>query len=167
MQVKTFFRFLVLIICLSSCHSRRSSSKQVFHYNESSNIATLDPAFAKNQSIMWAVHQLYSTLVETSPDLNVTPSLALRWEVSEDRLLYTFYIRQDVYFHMMWNTVSKESSTLPPPAAAPGSLIRGSIRKRVFGPSMTPFLSCACCGRSHRCLDCSACSTARSFRTKW
>ena len=48
---------------------------------------------------MWAVHQLYSTLVETSPDLNVTPSLALRWEVSEDRLLYTFYIRQDVYFH--------------------------------------------------------------------
>ena len=99
MQVKTFFRFLVLIICLSSCHSRRSSSKQVFHYNESSNIATLDPAFAKNQSIMWAVHQLYSTLVETSPDLNVTPSLALRWEVSEDRLLYTFYIRQDVYFH--------------------------------------------------------------------
>ena len=27
-------------------------------------IASLDPAFAKNQSIMWAVHQLYNTLVE-------------------------------------------------------------------------------------------------------
>ena len=36
----------------------------IFHYNESTGIASLDPAFAKNQSIMWAIHQLYNTLVE-------------------------------------------------------------------------------------------------------
>jgi peptide/nickel transport system substrate-binding protein len=99
MQVKPFLRFLVFIVSLSSCQFNRSSSKQVFRYNESSNIATLDPAFAKNQSIMWAVHQLYNTLVETGPSLDVVPSLALRWEVSEDRLKYTFHLRQDVFFH--------------------------------------------------------------------
>jgi peptide/nickel transport system substrate-binding protein len=99
MQVKPFLRFLIFIVSLSSCQLNRSSSKQVFRYNESSNIATLDPAFAKNQSIMWAVHQLYNTLVETGPSLDVVPSLALRWEVSEDRLKYTFHLRQDVFFH--------------------------------------------------------------------
>lgn len=99
MQVKPFLRFLIFIVSLSSCQFNRSSSKQVFRYNESSNIATLDPAFAKNQSIMWAVHQLYNTLVETGPSLDVVPSLALRWEVSEDRLTYTFHLRKDVFFH--------------------------------------------------------------------
>jgi oligopeptide transport system substrate-binding protein len=99
MQVKDFFLLFFIITCLLSCNNNRSSTKQVFHYNESSNIATLDPAFAKNQSVMWAVHQLYNTLVETDDDLKIVPSLAKRWEVSADRLLYTFYLRNDVYFH--------------------------------------------------------------------
>jgi len=99
MQVKPFCWFFILAICLSSCHNNRSSTKQVFRYNEFSNIATLDPAFAKNQSIIWAVHQLYNTLVETDDSLNIVPSLAQRWEVSENRLEYTFYLRNDVFFH--------------------------------------------------------------------
>ena len=82
-----------------SCQNNRSSSKHVFRYNESSNIATLDPAFAKNQSIIWAVHQIFNTLVETDSNLNIVPSLAYRWDISDDRLRYTFYLRQDVYFH--------------------------------------------------------------------
>lgn len=71
----------------------------VFRYNESTGIATLDPAFAKNQSIMWAVHQLYNTLVEIDSSLNIVPSLARSWDVSDDRLVYTFHLRNDVYFH--------------------------------------------------------------------
>jgi oligopeptide transport system substrate-binding protein len=82
-----------------SCKNNRSSTKQVFRYNESSNIASLDPAFAKNQSIIWAVHQLYNTLVETDKDLNIVPSLAYRWEISDDRLVYRFFLRDDVFFH--------------------------------------------------------------------
>ncbi len=48
---------------------------------------------------MWAVHQLFNTLVETDQQLNLVPSLAYRWEVSEDRKTYTFHLRQDVFFH--------------------------------------------------------------------
>lgn len=99
MQIKPFFRFFIVLHILSSCNNHRSSDKQVFHYNESSNIATLDPAFAKNQSVIWAVHQLFNTLVETDRELNIVPSLAYRWVVSEDRLTYTFYLRDDVFFH--------------------------------------------------------------------
>ena len=82
-----------------SCNNKSSARKQVFHYNEQSGIATLDPAFAKNQSIMWAVHQIYNTLVETDPSLNIVPSLAKTWDVSADRLVYIFHLRTDVFFH--------------------------------------------------------------------
>ncbi|MES2003327.1 MAG: ABC transporter substrate-binding protein [Bacteroidota bacterium] len=82
-----------------SCQQTASSGKQVFYYNESTGIATLDPAFAKNQSIMWPVHQLYNTLVEIDSGLNIVPSIAKSWEVSEDRLTYTFHLRTGIYFH--------------------------------------------------------------------
>ncbi|MBL7698366.1 MAG: ABC transporter substrate-binding protein [Chitinophagaceae bacterium] len=99
MQLTALLWFLPLMVLHLSCKNNRSSSKQVFHYNESSNIASLDPAFAKNQSIIWTVHQLYNTLVETDSNLNIVPSLAYRWEVSDDRLLYRFFLRRDVFFH--------------------------------------------------------------------
>jgi peptide/nickel transport system substrate-binding protein len=70
-----------------------------FHYNDYSGIASLDPAFAKNQSITWAVHQLYNTLVEVDSQLHIMPSVAKRWEISEDGTVYTFYLRDDVFFH--------------------------------------------------------------------
>ncbi len=90
-----------LFSCLifTSCSNRSTVDNNIFHYNEATGIATLDPAFAKNQSIMWAAHQLYNTLIETDDHLNMKPSLALRWDVTDDRLTYTFHLRPDVYFH--------------------------------------------------------------------
>jgi peptide/nickel transport system substrate-binding protein len=76
MQVKGLLWFLFFAAFLSSCQNNRSSTKQVFHYNEASNIASLDPAFAKNQSIIWAVHQVFNTLVE--PIKSLTSFLLLR-----------------------------------------------------------------------------------------
>src|SRR6266496_4251688 len=87
------------IFCLISCSQRHRVGKNIFHYNEQTGIASLDPAFAKNQSIMWAVHQLYSTLVEIDKDLNIVPSIAKSWEISGDRRMYTFHLRNDVFFH--------------------------------------------------------------------
>lgn len=82
-----------------SCGTRVRSGRQVFRYNQQEGIATLDPAFAKNQSIIWAVRQLFNTLVEPDSQLEIRPSLAKRWEVSADRRTYTFHLRSDVYFH--------------------------------------------------------------------
>src|ERR1044072_6929018 len=92
-----FFAVFYSAILFSSCGSRTSGNKQVFHYNETTGIATLDPAFAKNQAIIWAVHQLYNTLVETNESLEIVPSLAYRWEVSADRKVYTFHLRPGVF----------------------------------------------------------------------
>jgi len=99
MRLKVIYFVIIAAIILSACGSGRNSGKQVFHYNEQTGIASLDPALAKNQSIMWPVHQLFNTLVEIDSNLNLVPSLATHWEVSDDRRVYTFHLRSDVFFH--------------------------------------------------------------------
>ncbi|MDX2047187.1 MAG: ABC transporter substrate-binding protein [Chitinophagaceae bacterium] len=89
----------VFMLLFTSCSSGTGNKKQVFHYNQPEGLATLDPAFAKSQPVIWATHQLYNSLVELDERLHIKPSLAKSWEVSEDRLTYTFYLRNDVYFH--------------------------------------------------------------------
>ncbi|MBC7890522.1 MAG: ABC transporter substrate-binding protein [Ferruginibacter sp.] len=86
-------------IILLSCSNHQHPEKKIFHYNEQSGIASLDPAFAKNQSVMWAIHQLYNTLVEVDENMHLKPSLAKSWELSPDNLRFTFHLRTDVYFH--------------------------------------------------------------------
>jgi len=93
------FLILLMLGLLTGCASESSSEKQVFSYNQVEGIATLDPAFAKNQATMWIAHQIYNTLIETDSNLNIAPSLAKNWEVSDDRLMYTFHLRNDIFFH--------------------------------------------------------------------
>lgn len=90
--------FVFFFFCFVSCSQKHEENKQVFYYNETTGVATLDPAFARNQSIMWVVHQLYNTLVEMDSNLNISPSLAKSWDISSDRLRYTFHLRTNVYF---------------------------------------------------------------------
>ncbi len=89
---------IFLSVFLFACTSHQHPDKKIFRYNESSGLASLDPAFAKNKQVMWAVHQLYNTLVEIDSNMQMKPSLAKRWTISEDNLVFTFYLRGDVSF---------------------------------------------------------------------
>jgi oligopeptide transport system substrate-binding protein len=99
MKFKVIVFALSVIAVAPFCRPGNNNGKMVFHYNEQTGIASLDPAFAKNQSVIWPVHQLYNTLVETDDKLNIVPSLATHWDVSADRRTYTFHLRNDVFFH--------------------------------------------------------------------
>jgi ABC-type transport system substrate-binding protein len=102
MNVKNFPRLIIFIpavLLLASCYNKTKKEKQVFHYNEFSGISSLDPAFAKSQSTMWAAHQFYNTLVEIDDSLHIVPSLAKSWNISADKTIYTFHLRNDVFFH--------------------------------------------------------------------
>jgi len=91
---------VILFIGLSSCARKDRAREQfVFRYNESSGIQTLDPAFARNQAIIWATNQIFNGLVELNEDLQVVPSLAEQWTISDDGLQYRFQLRSEVYFH--------------------------------------------------------------------
>jgi peptide/nickel transport system substrate-binding protein len=104
MKIKRYFLIfhlfnLFILTILSSCSNQTQQDKKIFHYNEQSGIASLDPAFAKNQSIMWVIHQLYNTLIEVDDQLQLKPSLAKSWDISSNQLEFTFHLRTDVYFH--------------------------------------------------------------------
>ena len=90
---------IVTLMLLAGCTSHRHDDKQIFRYNESAGIATLDPAFSKDQSIIWPCRQIYNGLVELDTACNVLPSIAKRWDISPDGLTYTFILRNDVHFH--------------------------------------------------------------------
>ena len=96
---KRFGILLILSGLINFSCNKNEQVKNIFHYNEQSGIATLDPAFSKNQSIQWAVHQIFNTLVETDDHLNIVPSLAKSWDVSEDNLTFIFHLRTDINFH--------------------------------------------------------------------
>jgi len=101
MKYKNIYLFFLVpcSLCLVTCGTRNQSLKKIFHYNESTGIALLDPAFSKNQSTMWPVHQLFNTLVENDGDTKTKGSLAKSWDISADRLEYIFHLRTDVTFH--------------------------------------------------------------------
>lgn len=97
---KLFFVGL-LSIAFTACQHKNehTDDKQVFRYNESANIQTLDPAFARNQAIIWPCNQLFNGLIQLNDSLIPQPDIAKNWTVSDDGLLYTFTLRNDVYFH--------------------------------------------------------------------
>lgn len=92
---------ICLLLLITSCGKKMSTfnDSQVFRYNEHSNITSLDPAFAKDQRNIWAVNQLYNGLVELDDSLQVQPSIAKNWTISEDGKTYQFHLRNDVLFH--------------------------------------------------------------------
>ena len=77
--------FFVIVILLGSCNiDENNENKSVLCYNESSGIVTLDPAFARDQSHIWICNQLYNSLVKLDDSLNIIPSIAHSWDISDD-----------------------------------------------------------------------------------
>lgn len=59
----------------------------------------LDPVLIKDSNSHEVCRQLYDGLVEFDNDARVVPAIAREWKISEDKLTYTFTLRNDVHFH--------------------------------------------------------------------
>lgn len=96
-------RILVLIhigMLLISCNtSNKQEGKTVFRYNSENSITSLDPAFASSQDNIWAVNQVFNGLVQLNEQLVPMPSIAKSWNIDSTGKIYTFTLRNDVYFH--------------------------------------------------------------------
>jgi oligopeptide transport system substrate-binding protein len=98
----TFFYIALSMAALflfSGCSTKESSTDNVFCYNESNGITSLDPAFSRDLEVMWATNQLFDGLVELDSAMRVVPCIAHSWEISEDGKTYTFHLRDHVLFH--------------------------------------------------------------------
>lgn len=67
----------------------------VLEGGESTNPRQYDPATTHGS----ADKRIFSGLVSFDPQLNLTPDLAERWEISSDGTTYTFYLRANAKFH--------------------------------------------------------------------
>ncbi|MBE15137.1 MAG: ABC transporter substrate-binding protein [Cytophagaceae bacterium] len=140
----------ILLIALSiviqfGCKSNANDNKDhlVFRYNEQYQISTLDPAFARNPSIIWPVNQLFNGLVQLDDNLDVVPDIATSWTVSEDGLRYQFKLREDVFFHKHQQFLNPDSTRVvtasdfvysfdrlrDPKIASPGSWVLGNVKE--------------------------------------
>ncbi|MBI4930820.1 MAG: ABC transporter substrate-binding protein [Bacteroidetes bacterium] len=93
---------LPIVYCLLhfSCgEPEENTEKKFFRYNESGGIASLDPASAKTVEIIWAVNQMFNGLVQLNDSLEVIPCIAKSWEISDSGKVYTFHLRNDIFFH--------------------------------------------------------------------
>jgi len=90
---------ILLLICACGRKEKHDPGARVFRYNESKGITSLDPAFARNQTNLWPVSQLFNGLVQLTNELEVRASIAKVWNISDDGCVYTFHLRDDVKFH--------------------------------------------------------------------
>lgn len=60
---------------------------------------SFNPAITSGITTLQAASPIYSHLVRLDLDAQVSPDLAESWEVSEDGKVFTFYLRQDVFWH--------------------------------------------------------------------
>jgi peptide/nickel transport system substrate-binding protein len=74
-------------------------NRQVFRMNLDAGLESLDPAFASSRSPLWMTAQLFNGLVVQDAQFNAQPGLARRWDLSDSGRVYTFHLREDVYFH--------------------------------------------------------------------
>lgn len=96
-------RYATIVMMVSllavGCRVPDNSDRMIFRYNESAGIGTLDPAYAKDQALIWGCSQIYNGLIQLDTMLRPMPSIAKEWSISEDGKTYTFRLRDDVYFH--------------------------------------------------------------------
>jgi peptide/nickel transport system substrate-binding protein len=133
--------FIIFMFFSCSTTQHKHADKTIFRYNEASGIVNLDPAFARDQAHLWVCNQLYNGLVQLDDSLNILPSIAKSFDISDDGLVYTFHLRDDVYFH---ESVIFEKGTrkvkasdfafsfnrlLDPQTASPGSWVFGKVDK--------------------------------------
>lgn len=95
---------LLLVIHISamliSCKNQDDSeSRSVFRYNSATGITSLDPAFARTQENIRAVNQLFNGLLQLDDSLNIRPCIAKSWQVDDSSLVYTFILKDQVFFH--------------------------------------------------------------------
>lgn len=143
--MKRLAAFLPLLL-LVGCAQHQHRDLKIFRYNESAGIATLDPAFAKDLSIIWPCHQIYNGLVQLDSTLTVAPSIAKRWTISDDGLTYTFTLRDDVHFQQPVERTVVASDFLysfgritDPSVASPGAWILANV-DTLLAPNDSTFI---------------------------
>ena len=76
-----------------------TGGKAILRLPGTSDPRTLDPAQVNDTNAGQFVAEIFSGLVTLDQNIKVVPDIAEKWDVSDDRKTYTFYLRKEVKFH--------------------------------------------------------------------
>ena len=102
MKINKLNTIVILLLLLFSCSDYsiiEQENIKIFRYNEPTGITSLDPIYSNTKSNIWATNHIFNGLVQFDNNLELKPSIAKEWIISKDGLTYTFFLRNDVYFH--------------------------------------------------------------------
>ena len=95
-----YFIYIMLFVSIFSCSKKiEIDESKVFKLNRYYNISSLDPINARTQANTWACNLMYNSLVKIDNQLEIQPDIAKSWTISEDGKIYSFTLRNDVFFH--------------------------------------------------------------------
>lgn len=109
MRRKIFFSIIIVafLIVLARSYTDETKSKEIT-YDESetievqtirvrnaieTEIQNLDPAYHLSFDELSLFYNISETLIQLDSDGKIIPGLAEKWDISEDKLVYTFYLR--------------------------------------------------------------------------
>lgn len=73
-------------------------SGHTFKYDLSSNPQNLDPQLASDESSIMVIENIMSGLVKKGSDGSIQPDAAKSYTISDDGLVYTFELKDDIYW---------------------------------------------------------------------
>lgn len=100
----------IMLLSLSACSNGSTNGEQSSNPTEATNEKTelkmgyqtdpegLDPQRTAAASTFVVTNNIYDTLVGVTPNWEMTPRLAEKWDISEDGMEITFKLREDVFF---------------------------------------------------------------------
>jgi len=91
---------LVLLLFVSFANSQTPKRGGTLVFGRGGDSVKLDPINVTDGESLRVTHQIFDTLVKYKPNnTEVVPSLAVKWTVSKDQKVWTFYLRKGVKFH--------------------------------------------------------------------
>ncbi len=92
--------FTLLVIGLCSCQPNIVVAPDVIRLKIGKEPATLNPITASDSYTSQIEQYTHEYMIDRDLDtLEFKPKLATRWEISDDKKIFTFYLRRDVRWH--------------------------------------------------------------------
>lgn len=93
----TAVMILNILAIFTGCEEDDGSG-HTFKYNLSSNPQNLDPQLASDESSIMVIENIMSGLVKKGSDGSIQPDAAKSYTISDDGLVYTFELKDDIYW---------------------------------------------------------------------
>ena len=98
-RIGFFLIFIILCGLFTGCRDESDGSGYIFKYDVPDNPRTLDPQNASGRTAALLIANMFDGLLKVDGDGNIVGNMAVRYSVCSDMLIYTFILREDVYWY--------------------------------------------------------------------